>query len=161
MYRNKCKSITILDQEMLCKFKKAFPRVDVKDREDAMQYAWYRMFQNELFGSLDTPEMVLNWLWTVSKNYLLNILRDRRDLPIPENFDASCNDYGIEVYEAEQEISAFLNTLSLAERQLFAALVEGMSVTDAADVLGKKSFTIYKQRERAAVKYKRFCEMQG
>jgi DNA-directed RNA polymerase specialized sigma24 family protein len=88
----------------------------------------------------------------VSRNRLLTILRDSRDLSIPENYDIGIVDESILGFEDRDTIAVYLGTLPSHIRQIFELLMEGLSIKETSQVLGRKLNTTHVQHKRAAAK---------
>ena len=147
--------ITLLRGWILQRLRRTFSNVSSEEHEDAVQDALLKMIEHKLLNYLNTRQLALAWLWKVARNRLLTILRDRRDLMLPDSFDAGVEDVTISDLETKEFIESVLSNLQEHERKIFVLLLEGLSIKETAAALGRKIHTVHIQHERGIEKLRK------
>jgi len=128
---------------------------------DAVQEAYVRLFQNS--PAIASPAVVVSWLFSTARNYLLNHHRLEKRFTPAEEDPASLADSAPEPFEAEDE-RAYLRRLvdalgPLHREAILLREYEGMSYDEIAKVTGVPVSTVkmrlFKARKALAERFEK------
>ncbi len=120
---------------------------DPEQARDATQEVFVRMLRNA--GKLVMDRECLPWLYRVSTNYCLNVIRDGRRLEFhaPAELGARAKDPGIEArLAARQQVLAICGMVDEKTRQIAVmSYLDGMTQEEISGVLGLSRRTVGKK----------------
>jgi RNA polymerase sigma-70 factor (ECF subfamily) len=122
---------------------------DAVSAEDAVQEVWIKVFRS--LESFDGRSRFTTWLYRVTRNACLDLVRSGKRLPVPvEEFELPDPDDFSEIVVTSDVVEQALRQLPPEDRDALSALsVFGLSYAEAAETLGVPVGTVKSRVFRA------------